>query len=119
MLQPLVKEFIEFLNQLLNLNTIALLGTVFGGGYKLFTKLIKSVEKKQDVLIERISEDTRDLKREVLRIQILQGIDTERLSESELSYFYDKYKELGGNSFISDRVEKYRDKLSNQKAGDN
>ena len=47
------------------------------------------------------------LQKDVLRLQILDGIDSKRLSESEILYFFDRYKALGGNSFVEDRVKKY------------
>lgn len=48
---------------------------------------------------------------EILRLQILEGMDSERLSKSELLYFYDKYQKLGGNSFVEQKVEDYIENL--------
>lgn len=84
----------------------------------MFTSIKKVVEKKQDDTIKAISdelnifkdlqtEQTRKIEMEVLRLQILTGIDAQRLSYSEVLYFYDKYRALGGNSFVTEKVETY------------
>ena len=48
-----------------------------------------------------------DLMKEILRLQLLEGIDSKRLSSSEVHYFYDKYRSVGGNSFVSSVVCHY------------
>lgn len=70
-------------------------------------KALKHFNEKQDEMIANIDERLSDIEKETLRIQILTGIDSERLSRSELLYFFDKYKALGGNSFVEDRVNMY------------
>lgn len=61
-----------------------------------------------------MTEDIKDMKVEILRVQILTGIDTGRFSRSELSYFYDKYKSLGGNSFVENKCRDYLEKLDKE-----
>lgn len=120
--------FGEFLKQLLNPSNIALLTTVGGIGYRVFKSIIKIIEKQQDDLIVKLDarlssleklheEQVADLKVEVLRLQLLTGIDSHRLSESEVLYFFDKYKQNGGNSFVEDKVEAYLVNLR-QKGGE-
>lgn len=61
-----------------------------------------------------MTEDMKDMKVEILRVQILTGIDTHRFSRSELSYFFDKYKALGGNSFVEDKCHDYLEKMEKE-----
>lgn len=70
-------------------------------------KAAKRFNERQDVLLVELDKRLNDIEKEVLRIQILSGIDSHRLSRSELLYFFDKYKALGGNSFVEDRVKSY------------
>lgn len=97
---------------------IALLGTLGLLGRRSFNKISKTVNAQQDLVIETLNEkieelelktskELRDTQVEILRLQILQGIDSKRLSYSEILYFFDKYKALGGNSFVEDKVQKY------------
>ena len=77
-------------------------------------KNLKPLEDKIDEALEAIADvksdnikSTRDTQKEILRLQILEGMDTHRLSESELRYFYDKYHNVGGNSFVTAKVNQY------------
>lgn len=77
-------------------------------------KNIKPLEDKIDKALEAINDvksdninSTRDTQKEILRLQILEGMDTHRLSESEVRFFYDKYHKLGGNSFVTAKVNQY------------
>ena len=69
-------------------------------------KIDKSLQAIAEVRSENIK-STRDTQKEILRLQILEGMDTHRLSESELRYFYDKYHKVGGNSFVTAKVRQY------------
>lgn len=97
---------------------IALLGTLGLLGRRSFNKISKTVNAQQDLVIETLNDKIKELEVktskelrvtqvEILRLQILQGIDSKRLSYSEILYFFDKYKALGGNSFVEDKVQKY------------
>ena len=77
-------------------------------------KNLKPLEDKIDEALEALADvksdnikSTRDTQKEILRLQILEGMDTHRLSESELRYFYDKYHKVGGNSFVTAKVNRY------------
>ena len=62
---------------------------------------------KLDRLENSYKESMETLQTDVLRLQILDGIDSNRLSVSEVLFLFDRYKSLGGNSFVDDRVKKY------------
>ena len=71
----------------------------------------KKFNDELNARFDKIEEDNlesyRDMQKEILRLQILEGIDGKRLSPSEVRYFYDKYKSVGGNSFVTEKVQKY------------
>lgn len=77
-------------------------------------EMLKDISDLIDQKLQPIKEQSDDNMLEVLRIQILDGIEAKRLSESEVLYFYDKYKRLGGNSFVTSRVEVYLAKLKKE-----
>ena len=98
-----------------NVATLTLVGGLLYKGVKLINK---KLDANQDATLSALSlkldalevshKDSMDtLQKDVLRLQILDGIDSKRLSESEILYFFDRYKALGGNSFVEDRVKKY------------
>lgn len=66
-------------------------------------KNLQPLECKIDEALEAVN----NTQKEILRLQILEGIDSHRLSESEVEYFYDKYHKVGGNSFVTAKVNKY------------
>lgn len=84
-------------------------------------KNLKPLEDKIDKTLEIINfvrnesmENTKDAQKEILRLQILEGIDSHRLSASEVRYFYDKYHKVGGNSFVTAKVQKYLSDLQEE-----
>lgn len=98
-----------------NVATIAL---VWGLLYKGVKRMNKKLDANQDATIEAINtklnsleknqkESIEALQKDVLRLQILDGIDSNRLSTSEVLFFFDRYKALGGNSFVDERVKQY------------
>lgn len=68
---------------------------------------LKTLQERMDKLDLMTDQRLDDVEKEILRLQILEGINSNRLSPSEISYFYDRYKELGGNSFVTAKVKKY------------
>lgn len=120
---PLLEALGKLLIELLNPSNITFITIVGGVLWRSFKKFRDILEKQQNEMIlaidKRLSElettnkeSHSDLEREILRLQILNGIDSERLSVSEVLYFYDKYKKAGGNSFVEDKVEAYIKYLS-------
>ena len=107
-----------FVRHLLSPDTLSVVAVVFGAVWKLLDRFNKkqdaSQQKFKDELnarFDKIEEDNleshKDTQKEILRLQILEGIDVHRLSPSEVRYFYDKYKSFGGNSFVTEKVCKY------------
>ena len=88
-------------------DNVAMLSLIGGFGYKLSKLLIKKMDGQQNEIISKLDKRMDSLEVEILRLQILDGIESKRLSYSEVLYFFDKYKALGGNSFVEDKVEKY------------
>jgi len=107
-----------FVRDLLSPDTLSVVAIVFGAVWKLLDHFNKkqnaSQQKFNDELnarFDKIEEDNlasyNDTQKEILRLQILEGIDVNRLSPSEVRYFYDKYKSVGGNSFVTEKVHEY------------
>ena len=66
----------------------------------LLVEKLKEIDEKTDARLDSVE-------KEVLRLQLLEGMNSYRLSPSEVSFFYDRYTALGGNSFVSGRVKEY------------
>ena len=98
-----------------NVATLTIVGGLLYKGVKLINKkldtthdaTLSALSLKLDKLESAHKESMETLQKDVLRLQILAGIDSNRLSVSEVLFFFDRYKELGGNSFVEDRVETY------------
>ena len=98
-----------------NVATIALVWGLLYKGVKLMNKkldahqdaTIAAINTKLDTLEKNQKDSIETLQKDVLRLQILDGIDSNRLSTSEVLFFFDRYKALGGNSFVDERVKKY------------
>lgn len=99
--------------------------TVGGIAYKFVKSLSKKFSEDSKAMVCDVKEQLeelkkndevhyQDLQKEILRIQLLQGMDTKRLSASEAAYFYDKYRKVGGNSFVSERYHEYLKELEDQ-----
>ena len=98
-----------------NVATIALVWGLLYKGVKLVNKkldanqdtTIAAINAKLSDLEKNQKESIETLQKDVLRLQILDGIDSKRLSTSEVLFFFDRYKALGGNSFVDERVKQY------------
>ena len=98
-----------------NVATIALVWGLLYKGVKLMNKkldahqdaTIATINVKLDTLEKHQKDSIEALQKDVLRLQILEGIDSKRLSTSEVLFFFDRYKALGGNSFVEERVKQY------------
>lgn len=95
-------------------NVIAVGTVVYQIIKKLQSKQKLAAQKDNEALNKRLesieigAKDAReDLMKEILRLQLLEGIESKRLSSSEVHYFYDKYRTAGGNSFVSSAVHEY------------
>ena len=78
----------------------------------------KKLEAKQNEDLVNMKSDIKDLsdnvnnsmltiQRDMLRLQIITGINSDRLSVGEVTMLYDIYKAKGGNSYISRVVNDY------------
>lgn len=78
----------------------------------------KKLETKQNEDLANMKSDIKDLsnnvndsmitiERDMLRLQIITGIHSGRLSPGEVTMLYDQYKDKGGNSYISRIVDDY------------
>lgn len=76
---------------------------------------LKDVEDRMTAIEKAAIISHKELEKEILRLQLLEGINSKRLSESEVAYFYDKYKAAGGNSFVSEKVHDYLEELNGEK----
>ena len=98
-----------------NVATLALVGGLLYKGVKLMNKkldanqdaTIEAINTKLSTLEKNQKDSIETLQKDVLRLQILAGIDSNRLSTSEVLFFFDRYKALGGNSFVEERVKQY------------
>jgi len=78
----------------------------------------KKLEAKQNEDLANMKSDIKDLsnnmndsmlmiQRDMLRLQIITGINSGRLSVCEVTVLYDQYKDNGGNSYITRIVNDY------------
>ena len=127
-ISELMKELGIVAGLLLRPENVAIISLLSGLGYKAFDKIIKKLDSQQNDLIAKLDKRlnslesstksaNESLEREILRLQILDVMDAKRLSTSEVLYFFDKYKALGGNSFVEDKVGQYVYELNNRGNG--
>ena len=64
---------------------------------------------KSDIkdLSDSVNDSMTIIQRDMLRLQIITGINSGRLSVGEVTMLYDKYKDNGGNSYITRVVDDY------------
>ena len=58
-------------------------------------------------LSDNVNDSMMTIQRDMLRLQIITGINSGRLSMGEVTMLYDKYKANGGNSYITRVVDDY------------
>jgi len=141
-LNDLLKDIGEVLNDLLNPVMFSFVGTLATSGWILLRRIHKIVNRNTEAQFNRVDEQIQTMNsnnekliamintnldekikpltkqvnettKEVLRMNLLDGMDSNRLSVSEVSFFYDKYKSLGGNSFVTKKVYDYIAKKEN------
>ena len=128
-IEQLVADVGVFIHHLLSPETLSVVITLGGLGWRLIVVIKRNFNKEQNKMMKNINchfdklqkENNlayRDMQKEILRLQILEGIDANRLSPSEVRYFYDKYKKFGGNSFVTERVHKYLSEIEKEKDND-
>ena len=67
------------------------------------------VNMKTDIkeLSDNVNDSMMTIQQDMLRLQIITGINSGRLSMGEVTMLYDKYKYNGGNSYITRIVDDY------------
>ena len=67
------------------------------------------VNMKTDIkeLSDNVNDSMMTIQQDMLRLQIITGIHSGRLSMGEVTTLYDKYKDNGGNSYITRIVDDY------------
>lgn len=132
MSQEIMEHVQALIHWLLSPEVLSQIGVYFGVGAsivafgsRVFKKLWHNLEKKQNEEIEGIKNSMKALTisfqemqqtqaRDFLRLQIITGIQSGRLSVSELLALYDEYINNGGNSYITrlvnDYIEEYKQK---------
>ena len=75
------------------------------------------VNMKTDIkdLSDNVNDSMMTIQRDMLRLQIITGINSGRLSMGEVTMLYDKYKANGGNSYITRVVDDYLEEELNAK----
>ena len=108
-------NFLKWLSSPTTISMLSVYGTTIGfvGRWAW-----KKLEAKQDADLANMKSDIKDLsdnvndsmqliQRDMLRLQIITGINSGRLSIGEVTMLYDKYKANGGNSYITRIVDDY------------
>ena len=110
----LIRDLGSLLNHLFTPETFGVVVSIGGISAGLLRMVKKGVASLNDKTLDKVnelvkhnSERINDIEKEILRLQLLEGMNSNRLSPSEISYFYDRYKALGGNSFVTARVQEY------------
>lgn len=110
----LMRDLGSLLNHLFTPETFGVVVSIGGISAGLLRMVKKGMASLNDKTLDKVnelvkhnSERINDIEKEILRLQLLEGMNSNRLSPSEISYFYDRYKALGGNSFVTARVQEY------------
>ena len=116
-------NLLKWLMNPVTISTLSVYGTIIGlAGRWAWKKL----EAKQDKDIDTMKSGIKDLsnnvnesmtmcQRDLLRLQIITGINSGRLSAGEVTMLYDQYKDIGGNSYISRIVNDYLEEILDAK----
>ena len=108
-------NFFKWLFNPVTISTLSVYGTTVGFAVRWAWK---KLETKQNEDLANMKSDIKDLsnnvnasmitiERDMLRLQIITGINSGRLSPGEVTTLYDQYKDKGGNSYISRIVDDY------------
>ena len=125
-ISQIIEDVVNLFIHLFEPGTLATLIAFSTMMYRFFKSVRKAMERDQNQIIETLNErlttlettymdSQARLEREILRVQLLQGMDSKRLSENEVLFFYDAYKKSNGNSFIDKKVEDYLQELKRER----
>ena len=116
-------NFFKWMFNPVTISTLSVYGTIIGfAGRWAWKKL----ETKQNEDLANMKSDIKDLsnnvndsmitiQRDMLRLQIITGINSGRLSPGEVTMLYDQYKDKGGNSYVTRVVDDYLEEVLDAK----
>ena len=108
-------NFLKWLFNPVTISTLSVYGTSIGFAGRWAWKKLEAkqdadlVNMKTDIkeLSDNVNDSMMTIQRDMLRLQIITGINSGRLSVGEVTLLYDQYKDKGGNSYISRIVDDY------------
>ena len=108
-------NFFKWLLNPLTMSTLSVYVTSIGFAGRWAWKKLEAkqnedlVNMKTDIkdLSDNVNDSMMTIQRDMLRLQIITGINSGRLSAWEVTMLYDQYKDKGGNSYISRIVNDY------------
>lgn len=121
----IIQPAIDFINMMLTPGNLALLILIGNITKRIFDKLsaianqqqdahIKEIDKKIDDILEKVDKlteqqvkDQCENKLNDYRLEIVLGIFTGKMTESEILAVYGKYKDKGGNSYMDRVIDTY------------
>ena len=121
----IIQPAIDFINMMLTPGNLALLILIGNITKRIFEKLsaianqqqdehIKEIDKKIDDILEKVdkltdqqAKDQCENKLNDYRLEIVLGIFTGKMTESEILAVYGKYKDKGGNSYMDRVIDTY------------
>lgn len=121
----IIQPAIDFINMMLTPGNLALLILIGNITKRIFDKLsaianqqqdehIKEIDKKIDDILEKVdklteqqAKDQCENKLNDYRLEIVLGIFTGKMTESEILAVYGKYKDKGGNSYMDRVIDTY------------
>lgn len=121
----IIQPAIDFINMMLTPGNLALLILIGNITKRIFDKLsaianqqqdehIKEIDKKIDDILEKVdnlteqhAKDQCENKLNDYRLEIILGIFTGKMTESEILAVYGKYKDKGGNSYMDRVIDAY------------
>lgn len=125
MQNTIAQPFIDFFMMMFTPGNLALLILLGNVVKKIFDKLtaianqqqdehIKEIDKKIDDILSTVNhlaeqqkEDQRENQLNDYRLEIILGIYTGKMTESEILAVYGKYEDKGGNSYMSRVIDSY------------
>lgn len=121
----IIQPAIDLINMMLTPGNLALLILIGNVTKRIFDKLsaisnqqqdehIKEIDKKIDDILEKVDKlaeqqkkDQKDARLNDYRLEIILGIYTGKMTESEILAVYGKYEDEGGNSYMSRVIDAY------------
>ena len=108
-------NFFKWLINPVTISSLSLYATTIGFAGRWAWKKLEAkqnedlVNMKSDIkdLSDNVNNSMKTIQRDMLRLQIITGINSGRLSMAEVATLYDTYKANGGNSYITRVVDDY------------